>query len=209
MNAFMFGERGDGLPEPMEIEFLARIGGHGDSSLWRALDQTSQRSLAVNMLGNTGQFHMANYVATAIKLQQIQHPSIVPILALSLTGKRKYVVSPLVTGLNVVQWKEFGPLGVFESTRVIAMAARALHHAHVNEIVHGCIKPNNLLIGCDLRPYLPDFGLVRRGLLNSKSSLDSAECDRYLAPEQVSNDRLGDIYGGQISTRLVRFCTNC
>ena len=44
---------------------------------------------------------------------------------------------------------------------VLRDAARALHHVHENGLVHGRLKPENLLIDENNQPRLTDAGLGR------------------------------------------------
>ncbi|MCU0720616.1 MAG: protein kinase, partial [Pirellula sp.] len=67
--------------------------------------------------------------------------------------------------------------------RLFQRLAAALHHAHSNGVIHGDIKPANILIRIDGEPALFDFNLsqaVDVQLTSVKGSLP------YLAPEQLS-----------------------
>lgn len=67
--------------------------------------------------------------------------------------------------------------------RLFQRLAAALHHAHSNGVIHGDIKPANILIRLDGEPALFDFNLsqaVDVQLTSVKGSLP------YLAPEQLS-----------------------
>ena len=192
-----------------QIELLTRIGGLPNTALWRASDMTCDQFVAVKLLGNTSQLYFSRYVAALIRLHRIEHPSIVSMIGCNMNGKGKYVVTSLVTGLNATQWLDFSPLHPMQCARVVSMAADALHHAHINQVIHGSIKPNNLLIGYDLRPYLTDFGLLRRNLFCMGSQNPFLDCIGYLAPEQVENgidriDEQTDVYSlGAVLYRML------
>lgn len=67
--------------------------------------------------------------------------------------------------------------------RLFQRLAAALHHAHSNGVIHGDIKPANILIRIDGEPALFDFNLSQAidvQLTSVKGSLP------YLAPEQLS-----------------------
>ena len=57
--------------------------------------------------------------------------------------------------------RRVGPLPPDQAMNLVAQAARALHQAHVNGIVHRDVKPGNLLIRPDGRLVLTDFGIAR------------------------------------------------
>lgn len=77
----------------------------------------------------------------------------------------------------------------------------ALHHAHLAGIVHRDVKPSNILIGEDGKPWLTDFGLAH---VEQDVSLTATGAVigslRYMSPEQFNPgsgivDHRTDIYG--------------
>jgi serine/threonine protein kinase len=101
----------------------------------------------------------------------------------------------------------------FEIARIGAQVADAIEYAHVNGIVHGDIKPANLLLDSAANAWVTDFGLSR----NQSEPLEHASSGpggtlRYLAPEQLSGqvDVRTDIYAlgvtlFELSTRTRAF----
>jgi serine/threonine protein kinase len=123
--------------------------------------------------------------------------------------------SPLPPGkLPLVTWR-IARNSWFEIARIGAQVADALGYAHANGIVHGDIKPGNLLLDSAANAWVTDFGLSR----NQSEPLEQASSGmagtlRYLAPEQLSGhvEVRTDIYSlgvtlFELSTRKSAFAS--
>jgi len=78
-----------------------------------------------------------------------------------------------------------------ESLRTtLAHCLRALKFLHAHGIVHGDIKPSNMMIDRRRRVKIGDFGLARR-VSNEEGSLIKGTT-KYMAPEVVS-DEFGEV----------------
>jgi serine/threonine protein kinase/WD40 repeat protein len=74
--------------------------------------------------------------------------------------------------------------------RIGAEAAEALHYAHERGIVHRDVIPSNLLVDCEGRLWVTDFGLARVEAESRLSrSQDCVGTFRYMAPEQALGHR--------------------
>ncbi|MGD0795715.1 MAG: response regulator [Dehalococcoidales bacterium] len=54
-----------------------------------------------------------------------------------------------------------GPLPDNESDQILSGCIRAVRDAHKSGIIHGDVKPANILLDEQLKPYLSDFGVAR------------------------------------------------
>ncbi len=114
--------------------------------------------------------------------------------------------------LPIVAWR-IARNSWFEIARIGAQVADALGYAHANGIVHGDVKPGNLLLDSAANAWVTDFGLSR----NQSEPLEQASSGmvgtlRYSAPEQLSGhaDVRTDIYAlgvtlFELSTRKPAF----
>jgi DNA-binding response OmpR family regulator len=87
------------------------------------------------------------------------------------------------------------------SIRALATIARTLEHAHARGVIHRDIKPGNILIDRDGKPWLIDFGLARVARLGDPAYEKGIVVGTpyYMPPEQAAGDMeqvdaLSDIY---------------
>ncbi|NKB42409.1 MAG: protein kinase, partial [Ilumatobacter sp.] len=92
---------------------------------------------------------------------------------------------------------------------LVATTAEALHYAHKQGLVHRDVKPGNILIGNDGKPYIVDFGLALREE-NIGKGPKFAGTPAYMSPEQAILNQL-DVdtrtvvfYGKNISSQINR-----
>lgn len=114
----------------------------------------------------------------------------------------RYLVLEFVEGMDLVSHARSHDLELSARLRLFLDVMAAVAYAHDQRVLHGDIKPGNVLVGADGRPKLLDFGIAR--LLEKDSStyaLTNTESRRftpaYASPEQIRGARLtvaSDIY---------------
>jgi tRNA A-37 threonylcarbamoyl transferase component Bud32 len=114
------------------------------------------------------------------------HPNIVTVLATGLTAAGcPYIATDyLERGSLRDRLRKAGPMPVGEVLRTGVKIAGALAAAHHAGIVHGDVKPQNILVSRFGEPALADFGIAR--LLTHDMSADTgAFTAHHAAPEVV------------------------
>ncbi|KAG8916196.1 hypothetical protein FRC01_003305 [Tulasnella sp. 417] len=76
---------------------------------------------------------------------------------------------------------------------------RGLHYLHGQNVIHGSLKPSNILIQDDGRAVLSGFSLARPGTQDPKNTQTDLQADiyRYRAPEVILDDsrsKASDVY---------------
>jgi serine/threonine protein kinase len=103
------------------------------------------------------------YLAEARTVAGLDHPYIVPVYDLGSTDQFPlFVVSKFIDGMDLKTKIQQERLDQLRAAQLVATVAEALHHAHKAGLVHRDIKPGNILIDRDNKPYVVDFGLALR-----------------------------------------------
>jgi serine/threonine protein kinase len=101
------------------------------------------------------------YLAEARTVANLDHPGIVPVHDVGSTEDCPcYVVSKYIEGTDRSAKLKGSRMKYRDAAELLATVAEALHYAHKQGLVHRDVKPGNILIGKDGRPYVVDFGLA-------------------------------------------------
>ena len=117
----------------------------------------------------------------------LKHPNIIRVLEADVSDEgRFYIVMELFVGTETLRDAiSLRPAGFEqeEGGRLFQQIASAVAYAHEQGIVHGNIKPDNVLLPSPLRPLLTDFDIVC--LREHQSRPRTPNAATYLAPEQI------------------------
>jgi len=173
-------------------EILGEIARGGMGVVYRAKQAALNRTVALKMI-------RAGRVATDEDVQRfrteakaaasLSHPHIVPIYEFGEHEGQQYFTMELIEGHTLDRHDRDCISEPREAGRLIALVARAVHHAHQRRIIHRDLKPGNILVDRAGRPHVTDFGLAMRveggeRLTESNIVLGTLA---YMAPEQLSD----------------------
>jgi serine/threonine protein kinase len=129
-----------------------------------------------------------SYLIEARTVANLDHPGIVPVFDVGSTDEYPcYVVSKYIEGTDLAVRIKQSRLTCREAAELVATVAEALHYAHKQGLVHRDVKPGNILIGKDGRPYVVDFGLALREE-NIGKGPQYAGTPAYMSPEQARGE---------------------
>ena len=132
-------------------------------------------------------------------MANLDHPNIVPVHDVGQSDEFPcYVVSRFIEGTDLSERIKQQPLSIGEAVELVATIAEALHYAHKQGLVHRDVKPGNILLGDDGKPYVVDFGLALKEQ-NVGTGAEYAGTPAYMSPEQARGeghrvDGRSDIY---------------
>lgn len=135
-------------------------------------------------------------------MAQLAHPHVVPVYDVIEAYGQVFIAMELVVGRSLRQWMEAGPRGWRTVVDVFLAAGAGLAAAHDAGIVHGDVKPANILMGDEGRVRVTDFGLA--SLVSERPGEGGVVrgTPAYLAPEQRAGkpcDALADQYAFCVS----------
>ena len=186
---------------------LERIGAGGMGTVFRALQESLNREVAVKILSpvwNADERHREAFENESRVIAALHHTNIVEVFGAGQEGDYRYYVMSLVQGqgVNAACIRKAFPGQPFEQAvaRVGLQAAQALAYAHSCGVLHRDVKPGNLLLNADGVLRVGDFGLAT--VLNNGESapLVTQTHDgtlRYMPPERLmkgENSYAGDQY---------------
>lgn len=191
----------------------AAVGRGASGTVWRAHPAGHpRRTVAVKRLrspsGRDGAGHdrLDRLRYEADVLAELDHLHIVRILDVVADAAGPALVMQYAGGGSLADLlRQRGALAAGEVVAVLAPIADALDSAHRRSLVHGDVKPANILFTSDGQPLLADFGIARSSLAADSEPLEGTA--EYLAPEQraaTAPDPRSDIYAlGMVARQAV------
>ena len=129
---------------------------------------------------------------------QLSHPNIITLhdMGIEESAQTPYLVMEFIDGTPLDRLLEKGTLPLPRACAWVAHAAEALDAAHTRGVIHGDVKPANILITTDGKVKLTDFGMAR---VARREARDSAlmGTPAYWCPEQIMGrpqDARSDIF---------------
>ena len=178
------------------------VGGGGMGAVFRALDTTLNRDVAVKLLSG-GQAKddetLRRFKNEAQSAARLDHDNIARVFYVGEDRGVHYIVFEFIEGVNIRELVEArGPLPVADAVSYTLQIAEALAHASQRDVIHRDIKPSNVLITPDGKAKLVDMGLARLQQVShaendlTVSGVTLGTFD-YISPEQARDPRSADV----------------
>ncbi len=150
---------------PPRYEALHRLGQGGGGEVWAVRDRVLGTRCALKVLAkDAGELELVALVREAVALSGLEGLGVPRVLAFgSLEGGRRYMVRELVEGRSLDEIFDQSSLDKTNTRQwlePLADAADQLTALHRAGLLHGDVKPANVIVSADHRGTLVDLGLA-------------------------------------------------
>ena len=180
-----------------DYDLLEELGAGGMGRVYKARQRSLGRLVALKVI-RAGRpatdAERMRFRTEAEAAARLDHPNIVPVYEVGEHDGHPYIAGRYVEGGSLSRCLDQFRDNPRASAVLVAVLARAVHHAHQRGVLHRDLKPGNVLLewrGGHAEapvPHVADFGLAR--LLDEDSTLtrsgDLVGTPSYMAPEQAS-----------------------
>ena len=168
-------------------EVIETLGTGATSRVDKALDTLIGRTVALKTFqsGFGSRQLQEQFLREAQIVGQLAHSSIVSLYDVGTDHNGfPYFVMEYVEGETLEKALETAPLPLEKAAAWGGDLATALSQAHQAKIIHGDVKPANILITREGRPKLGDFGIARYAThVSASGTLNGTPA--FLSPEQI------------------------
>jgi alkyl hydroperoxide reductase subunit AhpC/predicted Ser/Thr protein kinase len=181
------------------------VGSGSFATVYRARDLTLDRDVALKVFKDTNPAKAKAAITEARAAASLSHPNICTIFAVEDAEGASMIAMEYLHGRTLADYVNDGPMQPETVSRVIRQVAHGMSVAHARGLIHGDLKPANIMIGPCGQAKVLDFGLSRREsplekldfAVDATATYDSTELEpsglsgtpSYMAPEQARGDR--------------------
>lgn len=181
-------------------QIKAHVGSGGMAVVFRATQESLQRSVALKVLKNTeSKEWTARFLNEGRILASLSHRNIITVHDIGIHAGHIYISMEYLNGGDLKSRIESG-MTPKEALEILATIGEALEVAHKKGVIHRDIKPGNILFRQDGVPVLADYGIAKDFERETDVTVDGTVIGTpdYLAPEQARIEPVDgrtDIYG--------------
>lgn len=191
-------------------ELLEVLGDGGMGVVYKAYDPTAGRFVAIKTVRDVASSLAAGrgvQLRKRLKREaalgsRLTHPNIVTVHRCVCHPSHCYIVMEFVDGQSLGAYlKADRRFSIPEIGRLMHELLSALDCAHRHGVVHGDIKPANLLLASDGQLRVADFGSAHIDSPAARQSLPLTGTPSYMAPEQclgLTADNRADIFSAGV-----------
>ncbi|GIW98276.1 MAG: hypothetical protein KatS3mg111_1609 [Pirellulaceae bacterium] len=191
------------------FRLMSRIGSGGMGAVYRALDESLQRFVAVKLIrsaerqeGVTAK-EIGRLLHEAIAQARLNHPNVVTIYYVGRQEEEPFFAMELLPGPTLHDVLREGALPFAEVIHYARQITSALSHAARLGLIHGDIKPSNLILAGGNQVKLSDFGLATTETTDLTGGLSGTIT--HMAPELLTRGATPTIFSDMYSLGVTLF----
>jgi WD40 repeat protein len=187
---------------------VEKIGEGGMGVVWKAIDTTLDREVAVKILPEdvaNNAVRLARFEREAKAVAALAHPNILAVYDFGREDDIVYMVTELLEGKSLRESMSDGPLPPRKAAEIARQIARGLAAAHAKGFVHRDLKPENVFVSPEGRAKVLDFGLAAPSRLGRSVEQNDTHTPTeteltspgavmgtadYMSPEQVRGEEV-------------------
>ena len=184
-----------------QYRLVRLIGAGGMGAVYEALDEGLQRRVAVKVIlrekAAEDPAFIENFRREAQAAAKLQNPHIVAVYAFGEAEGQPFLVMELVRPDSLDRMMKEGPVLPATALNVGLQVAQGLKAAAEQKLVHGDVKPENILINDAREAKLADFGIAALMGAHAAAKNEVWGTPYYIAPETLRKQKVdlrADIY---------------
>lgn len=144
-------------------EVIRQLGSGGMAHVYLARDLELGRRVALKLIQTRGLVLASpeSFIREARTLAQFNHPNIITVFNIGTYKDAPYIAMEFVEGDTLRRRMETDTLSLREIQRLALGLVQGIEEAHRRNIIHGDLKPENIIISREGRLRILDFGLSK------------------------------------------------
>jgi serine/threonine-protein kinase len=136
------------------------LGAGSMGTVYKAQSKTDNNWYAVKVLPRRSMWNVRIARRKVRLFEQARHPAVVPFVDVGTSGGMHYLAWPLVDGETLDKRMEAeGHLPYGVAAHIALQVAEGLDICHQQGLIHGLLKPSNIMIGNEGQIFILDFGI--------------------------------------------------
>ena len=173
-------------------QLIERLGEGGMGVVWRCFDRDLEELVAIKFLREdlAADEAVRAYFRREVKLaRRVTHTNVARVFEFRSDGGSYFLTMEFINGPTLATVLDRGgPLTPQAATPIAVSLCRGLAAAHTVGVVHGDIKPGNILLDSERGAVLTDFG-ISRALSEADLGDLTPGTPKYMAPELLTGDK--------------------
>jgi len=171
-----------------------KLGEGGMGIVYKAKDTKLDRTVALKFLPpelTRDKEAKERFIQEAKAAAALNHPHICTIYEIDEAADQTFISMEYIEGKSLKDKLESGPLDIDEAKNIVIQVAEGLKEAHEMGIIHGDIKPANIMLTAKGQAKITDFGLAKLSWgvdLTKPSTIMGTVA--YMSPEQAKGEEV-------------------